>query len=105
VGELASPLHGAPQVFATGRSPPGLGAATVQAIGYNDLPRIQGVVLFAAFVVIIANLLIDIAYAALDPRVRYGWRCTASYVLSIRCARSNRAASCRQTADRHRTCG
>ena len=31
---------------------------------------IQGVVLFAAFVVIIANLLIDIAYAALDPRVR-----------------------------------
>ena len=58
MGELASPLHGAPQVFATGRSPPGLGAATVQAIGYNDLPMIQGVVLFAAFVVIIANLLI-----------------------------------------------
>jgi ABC-type dipeptide/oligopeptide/nickel transport system permease component len=30
------------------------------------------VVLFAAFFVIIANLLVDIAYAALDPRVRYG---------------------------------
>jgi ABC-type dipeptide/oligopeptide/nickel transport system permease component len=29
-------------------------------------------VLFAAFFVIIANLLVDIAYAALDPRVRYG---------------------------------
>ena len=50
---------------------PGLGAATVQAIGYNDLPMIQGVVLFAAFFVIMANLLVDIAYAALDPRVRY----------------------------------
>jgi len=79
VGELASPLHGAPQVFATGRSPPGLGAATVQAIGYNDLPMIQGVVLFAAFVVIIADLLIEIAYAALDPRVGTAEGVTASY--------------------------
>jgi peptide/nickel transport system permease protein len=51
---------------------PGLGAATVQAASYNDLPMMQGVVLFAAFFVIIANLLVDIAYAILDPRVRYG---------------------------------
>jgi peptide/nickel transport system permease protein len=51
---------------------PGLGAATVQAIGDNDLPMVQGVVLFAAFFVITANLLVDLAYAALDPRVRYG---------------------------------
>jgi peptide/nickel transport system permease protein len=51
---------------------PGLGGATVQAITGNDLPLIQGVVLFAAFFVIVANLLVDIAYAALDPRVRYG---------------------------------
>jgi peptide/nickel transport system permease protein len=50
---------------------PGLGAATVQAIGYNDLPMVQGVVLFAAFFVIMANLLVDVAYAILDPRVRY----------------------------------
>lgn len=51
---------------------PGLGGATVQAITDNDLPMIQGVVLFAAFFVIVANLLVDIAYAGLDPRVRYG---------------------------------
>ena len=51
---------------------PGLGAATVQAISYNDLPMMQGVVLCAAFFVIMANPLVDIAYAALDPRVRYG---------------------------------
>ena len=51
---------------------PGLGAATVLAMKNVDLPMIQGVVLFAAFFVIMANLLVDIAYAALDPRVRYG---------------------------------
>jgi peptide/nickel transport system permease protein len=50
---------------------PGLGASTVQAITDNDLPMIQGVVLFAAFFVVVANLVVDVAYAALDPRVRY----------------------------------
>jgi peptide/nickel transport system permease protein len=49
---------------------PGLGGATVQAIVDNDLPMIQGVVLFAAFFVVVANLLVDLAYTALDPRVR-----------------------------------
>jgi ABC-type dipeptide/oligopeptide/nickel transport system permease component len=66
---------------------PGLGAATVQAIGDNDLPMVQGVVLFAAFFVITANLLVDIAYAALDPRGSAAAEGgTASDVLSIRCA-------------------
>lgn len=50
---------------------PGVGAATVQAIADNDLPVIQGVVLFAAFFVVTFNLIVDIVYAALDPRVRY----------------------------------
>jgi peptide/nickel transport system permease protein len=50
---------------------PGLGAATVQAITDNDLPMIQGVVLVAAFFVIVANLLVDVAYTALDPRVSH----------------------------------
>jgi peptide/nickel transport system permease protein len=51
---------------------PGIGATTVQAIADNDLPVIQGVVLFAAFFVVTFNLIVDVAYAALDPRVRYG---------------------------------
>jgi hypothetical protein len=38
---------------------------------HNDLPMLEGVVLLAAFFVIIANLLVDLAYAAHDPRVRY----------------------------------
>jgi hypothetical protein len=47
---------------------------------------IQGVVLFAAFVLIIAKLLIEIAYAAPDPRVGTAEGATASYALRIRCA-------------------
>ena len=50
---------------------PGVGATTVQAIVDNDLPVIQGVVLFAAFFVVMFNLVVDIFYAVLDPRVRY----------------------------------
>src|SRR6266498_2683580 len=50
---------------------PGVGATTVQAIFDNDLPVIQGVVLFAAFFVVMFNLAVDIFYAVLDPRVRY----------------------------------
>jgi peptide/nickel transport system permease protein len=50
---------------------PGVGATTVQAIIDNDLPLIQGVVLFAAFFVVMFNLAVDIFYAVLDPRVRY----------------------------------
>jgi len=50
---------------------PGVGRYAFDAIGSADLPAIQGTVLFAAFFVIVANLLVDIAYAFIDPRVRY----------------------------------
>jgi len=50
---------------------PGIGRYAFDAIGSDDLPAIQGTVLFAAFFIIVANLLVDIAYAFLDPRVRY----------------------------------
>jgi peptide/nickel transport system permease protein len=48
----------------------GLGYEALQAIRTNDLPVILGVTLFAAFFVAVANLIVDIAYAAIDPRVR-----------------------------------
>jgi peptide/nickel transport system permease protein len=41
------------------------------AIINSDLPAIQGTVLFGAFSIILANLVVDILYALLDPRVRY----------------------------------
>jgi len=48
----------------------GLGYFTWQAIQNSDLPEIMGVVLLAAFFIVIANLIVDILYAAVDPRVR-----------------------------------
>jgi peptide/nickel transport system permease protein len=49
----------------------GLGLFTVQAVNNQDLPEILGVTMLAAFFIVIANLVVDIFYAVLDPRVRY----------------------------------
>jgi peptide/nickel transport system permease protein len=49
----------------------GLGLFTILAIQNNDLPEILGVVLLTAFFVVIANLIVDVLYAVVDPRVRY----------------------------------
>ena len=49
---------------------PGIGLLTYQAIGRLDLPVIMGVVLYGAFFIVLINALVDIGYAALDPRVR-----------------------------------
>ncbi len=51
---------------------PGIGLWVVNAIGENDYPIIQGVVLVVAAALVFVNLLVDIAYAWLDPRIRYG---------------------------------
>lgn len=48
---------------------PGLGRESVQAIQNQDLPVIVGIVIIAAAAVILANIVVDIAYAVLDPRV------------------------------------
>ncbi len=50
---------------------PGVGLYAYEGILTADLPRIQGTVMFAAFFIIVANLVVDVAYAFLDPRVRY----------------------------------
>jgi peptide/nickel transport system permease protein len=50
---------------------PGIGRYAFDSIHSQDLPAIQGTVLFAAFFIIVANLVVDLAYAFLDPRVRY----------------------------------
>jgi peptide/nickel transport system permease protein len=49
----------------------GIGRLAYDAIVRSDLPIVQGTVLFGAFFIIIMNLIVDIAYAFLDPRVRY----------------------------------
>ncbi|MDQ3952754.1 MAG: ABC transporter permease [Actinomycetota bacterium] len=50
---------------------PGIGDYAVQAIRSQNLPIILGTTVFAASFVILANLIVDVVYAALDPRVRY----------------------------------
>jgi peptide/nickel transport system permease protein len=49
---------------------PGLGRESVQAINNQDLPVIIGIVIVAAAAVIVANILVDMLYAVLDPRVK-----------------------------------
>ena len=49
---------------------PGIGRLAFEAIRSGDLPMVQGTVLFGALFIVIANLLVDAAYAFLDPRVR-----------------------------------
>lgn len=58
------------QIFAL----PGLGRLTLEAIGQRDYALVQGCVLFIAFNFLVVNLLVDLAYAALDPRIRLGAR-------------------------------
>jgi peptide/nickel transport system permease protein len=50
---------------------PGVGYLAYQGIHSADLPIIQGTVQLGAFFIVIANLIVDVAYAFLDPRVRY----------------------------------
>ncbi|MBW8904757.1 MAG: ABC transporter permease [Betaproteobacteria bacterium] len=50
---------------------PGLGRLTVDAVLARDFPTIQGVILFFSVVYVLVNLLIDLSYVLLDPRIRY----------------------------------
>lgn len=68
--QFASLLAGsivAEEVFAL----PGLGRLLLQAIGYRDLPLVQGIALFMAIVVVFTNFVTDILYLVIDPRIRY----------------------------------
>ena len=64
------PLVGGVVVTETVFSLPGLGQTAIDAITQQDLPVIIGIVLFASTAVVVANILVDLAYAVLDPRVR-----------------------------------
>lgn len=58
------------QIFAL----PGLGRLVLDAITQRDYALVQGTVLFIAFNFLLVNLLVDLAYVALDPRIRIGGR-------------------------------
>lgn len=51
---------------------PGIGSLLIEAVAYVDVQLIVGLTLFAAFLVVLLNFFVDLAYGALDPRVRVG---------------------------------
>lgn len=51
---------------------PGIGQQLVEAIQVKDVPVVEGVVIVMAVIVVLANLVTDMLYAVLDPRIRYG---------------------------------
>jgi peptide/nickel transport system permease protein len=50
---------------------PGIGKLMVDSILMRDLPMLQGTVLYVAVVFVVSNLVVDISYAFIDPRIRY----------------------------------
>jgi peptide/nickel transport system permease protein len=51
---------------------PGMGLLIISSIQTQDYPFVQGVVLVLAIIVLLINLLVDLTYGWLDPRIRYG---------------------------------
>jgi peptide/nickel transport system permease protein len=72
VGLNLGTLVGAVAIIEPIFSLPGVGAILIQSIDDHDVPVVEGIVVVFAAVVVVANLLADILYAALDPRIRYG---------------------------------
>ncbi len=67
---LAGFIHGS-VVVETVFTWPGLGRLAVDSVQANDFPTMTGVVLLFAVIYMVMNLLADIAYGLLDPRIRY----------------------------------
>jgi peptide/nickel transport system permease protein len=74
VGLNLGTLIGATVIIEQIFSLPGIGQAFIQAINNRDVPLIEAIVLVLAAAVVLANLLTDVLYAVLDPRIRYGQR-------------------------------
>ncbi|MPZ78528.1 MAG: ABC transporter permease subunit [Deltaproteobacteria bacterium] len=71
VGLQMAYLSGLITIVETVFNYPGIGYLLLNSIHTRDFVVVQGVVLFMVFLVIVVNLLVDILYAVLDPRIRY----------------------------------
>jgi peptide/nickel transport system permease protein len=72
IGASLGALLGGAVVTETVFTIPGMGRLIVQSIGRRDFPVIQGAVMITAGIYVLVNLLVDILYIYIDPRVRYG---------------------------------
>ena len=68
-GVLVGVLLAGSVVVETVFSRPGLGRLTITAVGYRDMPVVQGVVISGALAYVVANLAVDLLYPVLDPRL------------------------------------
>jgi peptide/nickel transport system permease protein len=71
IGGLALGILGSSLFIETAYGLPGLGKVTMTALQRHDLPIVAGVVLFVAVCVVVANLVADLVYAVLDPRIKF----------------------------------
>jgi peptide/nickel transport system permease protein len=71
IGLTAAVLMGGAIAVEMVFSLPGLGRLLIQAVTRRDYPLIQGIVLIVAVAYVLINLVVDLVYALLDPRVRY----------------------------------
>jgi peptide/nickel transport system permease protein len=72
IGVSLGGLLGGAVVTETVFSIPGMGRLVVQSIARRDFPVIQGAVMTIAAIYVLANLIVDVLYVYVDPRVRYG---------------------------------
>jgi peptide/nickel transport system permease protein len=72
VGLNLGGLIGAVAIIETVFTVPGIGQDLLTGISNRDVPLIEGIVLVFAIMTVLGNLLADLAYAVLDPRIRYG---------------------------------
>ncbi len=72
IGTVLAHLLGGAVIVETIFAWPGVGRLAVDAIFQRDYTMIQGVVLFVGAVFVLANLVVDLAYASIDPRIRVG---------------------------------
>jgi peptide/nickel transport system permease protein len=72
LGVYLGTLFGGAVVTETIFAVPGIGRLLVEAIVSRDYAVVQAVVLLITLAVVLANLLVDLVYGFLDPRIRYG---------------------------------
>ena len=72
VGIEAAFLVGGLIVTETVFNIPGVARFLVEAVRWRDYPMVQNLVMFIAIVVVTVNFIVDMLYAALDPRIKYG---------------------------------
>ena len=71
IGNVVALLIGGVVITETVFNIPGIGRLNLDAINHSDFPIVQGTVILATLFIVVANIVVDIAYAYLDPRIRF----------------------------------